>query len=157
MKPSFQTINSLLLPMKGFYVILPQSAVVEIARKPELIDTEGSAGWFKGVFNWRSEVVAVVSFEELCSWQSDQQDAGSRIVILHALEGVLDVDFYALELQAVPRPLSLEPDSLTVSENVVHGNECIASNVLVNGLDAIIPDLQGMERRIQGQMDRRAK
>lgn len=157
MKPSPQRINGLLLPMKGFYVILPQSAVAEIACKPESMDKERSAGWFKGVFRWRSAVVALASIEELCSWQSDQQRSGSRIVILHALEDALEADFYALELQATPRPLSLESNSLTISTQVVEKNEYIASSVHVKGYDAFIPDLNRIERRIQEQMDRRGK
>lgn len=152
-----QTINGLLLPMKGFYVVLPQSAVAEIVSKPELVDLEGSAGWFKGLFNWRSEMLAVVSLEELCSWQSDQQDAGSQIVILHALEDVLEVDFYALELQAIPRPISLESNSLTLSEKAVESDECIASTVLVSGHAAIIPDLNRIEHRVQEQMVKRGR
>lgn len=157
MKASPQRINGLLLPMKGFYVIVPQSAVAEIASKPEIVDKEGSVGWFKGVFSWRSEVVAVVSIEELCFRQYDQRHAASRIVILHALEDILEADFYALELAAIPRPVSLEPNSLTLSLKDIGENEYIASSVLVNGYEAIIPDLKRIERRIQDQMDTRGK
>jgi chemotaxis signal transduction protein len=143
--------------MKGFYVILPQSAVAEIACKPDSIDNEAGEGWFKGVFSWRSELVAVASIEELCSLRSDQQQSGLRIVILHALEDVLEADFYALQLQAIPRPVTLDSNSLTVSTQVVEDNEYISSSVLVNGYNAVIPNLKMIERRIQEQIDKRGK
>lgn len=148
-----QMINGLLLPMKGFYILLPQSAVVEITRKPDLVVVENSSEWFKGVFNWRSEEIAVVSLEELCDHRVDtHENSGSRIVILHALDDRTNIDFYALELYGVPHPISLNANSVAYSTDGVEKKEWIASNVLINGQDVIIPNLQWIEYSIQSQL-----
>lgn len=149
-----QTISSLILPMREFYLILPQANIVEITQQPTIVEAQKTAGWFKGMFDWRSEPVALVSFAGLCGWRSDDlREQRSTIAILHTLGEVLELSFYAFEIQGIPRPVSLGAESLKVAEKVVNASNCAASQVLLGGQRAVIPDLERIERRIQLHMN----
>lgn len=146
-------INSLLLPMREIYLILPQANVVEITQQPTIVETQETAGWFKGQFDWRSEPVALVSFAGLCGWRSaNLRGARSMVAILHTLGEVLDLRFYAFEIWGIPRSISLGANSLKIAEEVANASDCVANHVLFGGQRAIIPDLERIEHRIQEQI-----
>ncbi|MCP4409519.1 MAG: hypothetical protein GY807_17565 [Gammaproteobacteria bacterium] len=148
-----QTISSLLLPMREFYLILPQANIVEIIQQPAIVETKEMTAWFKGEFEWRSETVALVSFTGLCGWRTDnQQETRPKVAILHTLGDVLKLRFYAFEMWGIPRSVSLGANSLTIAKEVAHTSDCVANHVLFGGQRAMVPDLERIEHRIQEQL-----
>ena len=149
-----QVINSLLLPMNGFHIILPQAMVAEITHRPESASAcEYTAGWFKGLFHWRSEQVPLISFEGLCDREDGRAHKSMRIAIIHALEGISNLVFYAFELRAIPHPLTLRRDSLQRVRDKAGDCDYIASNALFGGHKAVIPNLQQIEQKLYEQLE----
>lgn len=149
-----QIINSLLLPMNGFHIILPQSMVAEITHRPELTSAkDDSADWLQGFFLWRSEQVPLISFEGLCEMEDSRTRSSMRIAVIHALEEISSLVFYAFELRAIPHPLTLRHDSLQSARDNAGGCNYIAANALFGGHKAVIPDLKRIERKLSEQLN----
>lgn len=145
------SISCFLFPAGSFTIVLPQAVVVEIVKRPELSEKAINTGWYKGQFNWRSESVALVSIEELCAASVRDQISGSLIAILHALQEDSKLRFYAIELRAIPRSVSIGQNSLTdVSDKVVNCNY-IAGETLFENYRVLIPNLRNIERKVQQQ------
>ncbi len=149
-----QVINGLLLPLNGFHIILPQVMVAEITYRPEAASARDyTADWFKGLFQWRSQQVPLISFESLCDREDGRGRKSMRIAIIHALQGISNLVFYAFELRAIPYPLTLRHDSLQSATGSAKTCDYIASNALFGGHKAVIPDLKQIERKLYEQLE----
>jgi chemotaxis signal transduction protein len=139
-------ISSLLLPMKGFHVLLPQSMVVEITQRPELVSVDASSDeWFQGVFSWRSEQVPLIAFEALCDKPENRAHKAMRVAVIHAIHDLANLVFYAVELQAIPHHLIVRPHSLQVAPERGNDSIYVASGTLFGGHRAVIPDCEQIE------------
>ncbi len=147
-------LGCFLFPCKDFFIVLPQAVVVEIVQRPKLSREGGLSGWYKGQFNWRSQRVALVSIEELCAVQGHDQTTGSLIAVLHALRDDTDMQFYAFQLQAIPRTVSLDANSLNEASDREINCDYISSESLIEDHRVVIPNLKRIEREIQQRIDR---
>jgi chemosensory pili system protein ChpC len=149
-------VNSLLLPLIGSNIILPQPTVAEIVQDPQVTEIEGSDHWIKGTVNWRTKQIPLISFEALCGQEVSERGNLHRIAVLYALEGFDTLKFYSLELQAIPRPVTVKPDTLEQIQQDSNGCRAIASEVLVGGQSAVIPNLVWVEQNITENMNQGA-
>lgn len=158
MSNSAKSVHSLLLPLAGMHLLVPQSVVTEIIQRPEITEITGASPWLKGVFRWRSEQVPLLSFEDMCG-QSDPSAVrdSSRVVVIYALEEITGLVFYALELQGIPHPMQLTREAVIQDHTVNTVNSdtpAVASHVSVDGQNAVIPDLKSLEHMIRIQLER---
>ncbi len=147
-----QTINTLLLPMRGFHVVLPQALVAEITQRPQVRAMSGAPQWMLGTFDWRANRVPLLRFESLCGRGRGEGRPSPRIAILYGLEGMEGLAFYAMELYAIPHPLILREDMLSDDAEAGAGDGVVARHIRIGGQPAVIPDAPGIEHRIHGQV-----
>ncbi|MEA3411889.1 MAG: chemotaxis protein CheW [Pseudomonadota bacterium] len=149
MAESIVQVSSLLLPMRGFNLVLPHANIAEVLQGVEFESSSDDIPWLVGSFEWRGIRIPVVSFETLCGRESGPTGKAAACVVVYGLEGIGDLQFYALELQALPRPMVLDADRVeSVSDDSGDRNAFVAQNVLVAGQPGIIPELAGVERGI---------
>jgi len=149
MAESIVQVSSLLLPMRGFNLVLPHANVAEVLQGVEFESSSDDIQWLVGSFEWRGIRIPVVSFETLCGRESGPTGDAAASVVVYGLEGIGDLQFYALELQALPRPMVLDADRVeTVSDDSGYRNAFVAQNILVAGQPGIIPELASVERGI---------
>jgi chemosensory pili system protein ChpC len=147
-----QTINTLLLPMRGFHVVLPQALVAEITQRPEVRAVREAPQWMLGTFDWGATRVPLLCFESLCGRGRGEGRTSSRIAILYGLEGIGGLAFYAMELHAIPHPLILREDMLGDDAQAGAGDGVVSHAIRIGGQPAVIPDAAGIERRIHDQV-----
>jgi chemosensory pili system protein ChpC len=152
-----RVVNSLLLPLIGSNIILPQPTVAEIVQAPRVSEIKGCDHWIKGTVNWRTKQIPLISFEALCGQEVSERGTVHRIAVLYALEGFDTLKFYSLELQAIPRPVMVKPDTLDQIQQDASGCRAIASKVLIGGQSAIIPNLVWVEQNITENMNQGAQ
>ena len=145
-------ISTLLLPMNGFFSILPQAAIAEVSQRPEVDLVKNSADWLNGVFDWRSERVPLLSFEKLCGRPAAAQEANSRIVVVYALEGFRGLVYYALDLFAIPHPAALQAEMIADANEDLISGQFIARNVQIGGHVGVIPNLEQIEYSIREEL-----
>lgn len=157
MEAAAKLINILLLPMSGMQVLLPQSSVAEVADRPEVTPVNGAAPWLQGVFRWRSEQVPLISFESMSGSRTNAASpAGDRqrIAVLHGLEDIPGLVFYAMEIQAIPHPVSLERRMIEADQSEPSSSAVIASNAMIGTQKVYIPDLRRIESLIQDELQK---
>ncbi|MBD3620445.1 MAG: chemotaxis protein CheW [Chromatiales bacterium] len=154
MADPLQTINSLVVPLNGQNLLLPQSAMAEVLSRQPLRPFEGPVKWLRGFAEWRGQQIPVVSLETICGRSGGEVTANSRFVVLYAVEGIPGLQFYALEVSGIPHPVKLQAGDLV--EGGVKDQDCevVARNVLADGESCVIPDLQRLEYLIRAQMER---
>ncbi len=141
-----EQIASLLIPMVGRPLLVPNVTVAEIVnwRNPEVVT--GMPRWVLGVVDWRGVNLPVLSIEAMNDPGLEDIDCGERLVVINA-QGESKLPFYGLAVQGIPRLVRVFPDEIgeqeTMSDDAVYD-----MLVMVSGERAIIPDLIEVEKRL---------
>ena len=141
-----EQIASLLIPMVGRPLLVPNVTVAEIVnwRNPEVVT--GMPSWVLGCVDWRGVNLPVLSIEAMNDPNLEDVDCGERLVVING-QGESKRPFYGLAVQGIPRLVRVFPDEIgeqeTMSDDAVYD-----MLVMVSGERAIIPDLIEEEKRL---------
>jgi len=140
------SLSGLLLPLADRTLLLPNVAVAEVIRyqdNPRQPDNGQKADWLLGLIDWRGLALPLISFEALSG--AAAPESGPRLAVINASHEKARLKFFAVLLQAFPRPLRLSAQ-LARSEEPLQALE-LAAVQLENG-NAKIPDLDALEEKL---------
>ena len=142
------TVHSLILPLEGANLLLPNASVAEIIGYSEPEPVNDAPDWYMGTLDWRGLKVPLIAFEALSGKARPSTSGKVRISIFNALGGNPEMPFFAMVTQGIPRLSLVSQGMVTLSEG---GDPppCVLSNVQVRGESALIPDLDAIEDMIR--------
>lgn len=145
-----EEVRCLHIPIQNGYLLLPNTAVAEVAPLDEIRDlplTGERPDWLLGGVLWRTLLVPLVSYEALMGLPAARQDAGARMAVFNSISGKPGLPFFAVLSQGIPRLVRVN------EANVMAGEETSAALVKgvvkVNDETGLIPDLDALERRLR--------
>ena len=138
-------VASLLIPMVGRPMLLPNVAVAEIVPWVEPEKQDNAPEWFLGNVSWRGVDVPLVSLELMNDTDVDEAYSGDRIAVLNGVGGTKK-EFYAVSVQGLPRLIRVFGEEVSGDEQL--SEPAYDMNVLVSGERAMIPDLDYVEKQI---------
>ena len=148
-----EKIQSLIIPLRHTNMILPQSSVAEIIPVVNPDEKRGVEPWFVGLFTWRAQQVPLISVEILCNpKKSDQYNKARRIAVVYGLEEFPGIEYFAIEIQAIPHPVLLGHDDL-VSIESAEESEVVKHYVQAVGIKAFLPDMSFIENSLKKQLE----
>jgi chemosensory pili system protein ChpC len=112
-------IRSVLIPLTGKRVLLPNATVAEVITYSTPEPVEGTPDWVMGRVVWRGWWVPVFSLPMLGGWTARETEAGAKIAVLKALGGNPDMPFMAMVTQGFPRLVTVTADSLRIVDGDV--------------------------------------
>ncbi len=144
--PNTAQLQALIIPLKNWNLILPQSLVAEVLPMPEVRLTQAAERWLRGSIEWRGEELPLVSMDAYCKpGEDDAQQRTRRVVVLQGLGN--GIEHYGLEIYSIPHPLRLVESEIQLDDT-----EClcelITTHVHVSGVRGIIPELDILEKEI---------
>lgn len=146
-QPAVNQIATLLIPVSGKHLVLPNVNVAEIIPYREPVPEEDVPSWYLGRFTWRATDVPLISFEAI----NDEPFAGSghhrRIAILNNVIGDPTLPFCGIVTEGLPRLLRLLAEEIIEDPEFQAGPAELA-RVLVNGERASIPDVIYMQQQL---------
>lgn len=107
-------IRSVLIPITGERVLLPNATVAEVITYSTPDAVEGTPDWVLGRVIWRGWRVPVFSLPMLAGWAARENEAGAKIAVLKALGGNPDMPFMAMVTQGFPRLVTVTADSMDI-------------------------------------------
>ncbi|RLU01936.1 chemotaxis protein CheW [Ketobacter sp.] len=140
-----EQIASLLIPMIGRPLLIPNVAVAEIVSWDQPDKREDSPDWMLGTVEWRGVALPVVSLELMNNPEIEDAAQGARLAVINGV-GECKLPFYAISVQGLPRLVRVFPEELSSEEQ----SEDLAYDtlVMVSGERAVIPDLANVERQL---------
>ena len=145
MKAVEERIHSLEIPLADASLLVPSAAVAEVANPSELFPVPGTPPWFLGVVGWRSQAVAVVSFEALMGGAPSFVASGSKVVVFYPLAGRREGEFYALLSSAEPRPQTITSQAIEPEDPArLPDSALIAAGINLKGRTLFIPDFDAL-------------
>lgn len=140
-----EQIASLLIPMIGRPLLIPNVAVAEIVSWNQPQQQEDGPDWFLGTVDWRGVDLPVVSLELMNDSEIEDAALGQRLAVINGV-GESKFPFYAISVQGLPRLVRVFPAELSGEE--ASPDPAYDTLVMVNGERAAIPDLANVEREL---------
>jgi chemosensory pili system protein ChpC len=142
-------IRGVLLPLREAQLLLPNASVSEVVSFTELTSVPDMPNWFLGILSWRQREVPVISFEELVEVPSDESRPSSKIAICNTLGGNPRRPFIGLLLSSMPKLVRVTQKVITPLDNEHDLGAAVKRQVVINGEEAWIPDMNSVEWVVQ--------
>ncbi|MBE8718962.1 chemotaxis protein CheW [Cellvibrio polysaccharolyticus] len=139
-----QEVASLLIPLAGLSLLLPNVTVAEIVPLPDMVPVEQVPDWYLGDCLWREQRIPVVSFERLNQAALPQVQRTARLAVLNATGVHEELPFIAVLTSGLPRLARVTEEELSVRDGVAAKTFDLL-NVSWAGESAVIPDITAME------------
>lgn len=140
-------LGTLLLPVNGKQLILPNVSVAEIIPYEAMASVdEDMPSWFSGRLIWRTRSIPVVSFEAINDEPFVSQSRQRRIAVLN---GIVDekLPFCGIVTEGVPRLMRIGEDEIAREDEANLGPAELC-HVMVNGERATIPNVDFIQQQI---------
>lgn len=142
------SVRSQIIPIGGGHLVLPNTAVAEVINYSEPAPIAEGPEWLLGLLSWRERDVPLLSFEVMCGQPKPPVPVRAKIVVLNALGGNPDLNFFAVLVQGIPQLANIDESRIAAMDYTPEADSAILSRVVVDGETAVIPDLDGIEQRL---------
>ena len=143
-QPTVTQIATLLIPVSGKHLVLPNVNVAEIIPYVAPSTEDDVPTWFLGCFIWRNTRVPLISFEAINDEPFAARVSSRRIAILNNVTGDPMLPFCGIVTEGLPRLMRLLPEEISEDPDNTPGPAELA-RVLVNGERASIPNVAFIE------------
>jgi chemosensory pili system protein ChpC len=140
-------LATLLIPMNGKQLVLPNVTVAEIIPYVEPVADADKPDWFLGTISWRNIEVPIVAFEAMNNEAFKHDSKDRRIAVLNGLVNGDQLPFCGMVTQGVPRLMRILPSEVSAEEDATLGPVEL-SRVLVSGEPASIPNVDKIQAEI---------
>ncbi len=139
-------VRGVLLPLQEGQLLLPNAAVCEVVsyRVPDTTEN-GMPDWLLGLFSWRNHRIPLISFESLLQRDAGEVGHRARVAICNTLNGDEAQPYIGILLRSAPHLVRVTEEAIAPFAGDEELSEVVASRVIVNGVDALIPDLDALE------------
>lgn len=142
-----QEIASLLIPMQGYQLLLPNVSVAEIVPVAQVTPVNNAPVWYLGSCIWREQRVPLVSYEAMNDEPKPHLHNRARFAVLNSTGISDDLPFLAIVTQGIPRLARVNEEEI-----VAHETDALKPFEMLQvswaGEDAAIPNIAAMEQAI---------
>jgi chemosensory pili system protein ChpC len=142
-------IRGVLIQVAGARLLLPNATIAEVLSFADPEPIAGAPDWLLGRIRWRGWQLPLVAFSRLAGIADEKGGLGSKVIVLKALGGDPKAPFFAVLTQGFPRLVTVSEAALVTeqSERSLLPNG-VHARVMLNQDDALVPDLELVERMI---------
>lgn len=146
---SSERVDSWVLSMVRYPIVLPQVSIVEVIPWVQPIITAKNLTWYLGAFPWRNLSVPLLSFDVMNGGNHSGVSAVSQIAIIKTIgfdnpEAALKFPYMAWIVQGKPRKVTIIEDEMANNSEVELGEfEGFAINLDKDVV--VIPNLRAVE------------
>jgi chemosensory pili system protein ChpC len=112
-----QEVASLLMPLQGQSILLPNVTVAEMISACAVEQVDGAPNWYLGNFQWRELTVPLLSLELLNNEAMPSLHSRARFAVLNTTGINSDLPFIAILTQGLPRLARVSEDEISEREN----------------------------------------
>lgn len=140
-----QEVASLLIPLQGQTILLPNVTVAEIIPVTQVQPIAGAPHWYLGNCQWRELTVPLFSLEALNGEAAPMVHSRARFAVLNTTGIHSDLPFMAILTQGLPRLARVSEDEISARDDA-ENRPCDLMHVSWAGEYTVIPDVAAMEQ-----------
>lgn len=148
MSDALESLNSLIVPLTGQGLLLPNVAVAELVSFRITRDAPDAPDWFLGWTRWREQQVPLVDPYRLLGQTPDDSGRQPRTLIMNAIGGREGVHFIGMRVWSIPRSRKVLRGEISQAGAAAPYVSC--SVQLADEPDGLmIPDLEAIEAALE--------
>lgn len=152
MSDNLPDLRGVVIQVAGGRLMLPNACIAEILSVADPEPIENAPEWLLGRIRWRGWQVPLIAFSTLAGiGEHDASLRGQRVLVLKTLGGDARLPYFALLTQGFPRLVTVSPAMLVEQPDAELG-EGVAASVRYQDEEALVPDMDGIERRLQAAL-----
>ncbi|MBE2211209.1 MAG: chemotaxis protein CheW [Xanthomonadaceae bacterium] len=152
MSDNLPDLRGVVIQVAGGRLMLPNAVIAEILSVADPEPIEDAPDWLLGRIRWRGWQVPLVSFSTLAGIGAhDESLRGQRVLVLKTLGGDARLPYFAMLTQGFPRLVTVSP-AMLVEEPDAQLGEGVAAAVRYQDEEALVPDMDGIEQRLQAAL-----
>ena len=151
--PLPREIRCVLVPVGNLRLLLPNATIAEVITHTDPEPVPEAPSWLLGRIAWRGWRVPLVSFSRLAGAEDGDAELSVRVAVLKALGGDSRLPFVAIITQGFPRLTTLNSELIIPTHDGKALPEGVRAHVLVRDDEAVIPDLEWIERTVLQLLD----
>lgn len=140
-----EEVASLLIPLQGRMLLVPNVTVAEIVPVSQVIPIQGAPGWYLGNCSWREQTIPLLSFEVMNGEEKPGVVSRSRFAVFNTTGLHESLPFIAILTQGLPRLARVTEEEITEREDA-DNKPFELMHVSWAGEEAVIPHVEAMER-----------
>lgn len=140
-----QEVASLLIPLHGQSILLPNVTVAEIVPVSQIQLVQNAPHWYVGNCEWRELIVPVFSLEALNGELKPVPNPRARFAVLNTTGQHTDFPFMAIVTQGLPRLARVNEDEISKLEDA-ENRDYDLMHVSWAGEHTVIPDVVAIEK-----------
>ena len=148
-----QEVYSLIIPMRGKTLLVPNKALAEIV---PFIDSEpppkDCQPWHLGYLNWRGGRLPVISYERIYDEKFPPLERRLKMVaIINTQLGLKETPFFGIGVEGIPRLGLVTQEAIEHSDadNIENLHTTIVADVVFKNREMLIPDIKELEKLIE--------
>lgn len=139
-------LHAVLLALDGETLLLPNSAVAEVASRERVQPIAHAPAWLLGTLDWSNRRVPVVRFELLNGMTLGEPTRRERVVVLQSVGVHVQNGLFAVVAQGYPHLITLNRPALQPAPmRETDRKDLVLSRVRIASQDAVIPDFEVVE------------
>jgi len=143
------SVRSLVVPLNGLAMLIPNTAVAEVADYKVPQPVLDSPGWLLGMMLWRGRSIPLLAFEQYLGRSTGVGGVHARAIVCNTLNGNRLLPFVAILAQGIPRLQEIKGEMLELADrDGSSATPAAAALVRLGGQEAVIPDLDVVERML---------
>jgi chemosensory pili system protein ChpC len=142
-----QDLASLLIPMEGQSLLVPNVSVAEIVPLGRVEQVTGSPNWLLGNYQWRELSVPLLSFEAINGASCPEAGPRARVAVFNSTGVSDELPFVAILAQGLPRLVRVSAEELQERE-AAEKKPFDRMPVSWAGEQAVIPDVSALEQAV---------
>lgn len=139
-------LHAVLLALDGETLLLPNSAVAEVASRERVQPIANAPSWLLGYLDWSNRRVPVVRFELLNGASPGEPTRRERVVVIQSMGVHMQNGLFAVVSQGYPHLITLNRSALqAVPLRETDRKDLVLSRVRIASQEAVIPDFEAVE------------
>lgn len=147
-RQEYDAVHCLLLPLNADIVLLPNAAVAEVIPFSQPVEVDDAPDWLMGYINWRERRIPLVMFETASEGNVGNIHNGCRIAVLNTLNGNNELPYIAIVMQGLPSLQIVRANTIQYADRPTKQRQSVKAYVNLNGVAALVPDIDDMESRL---------
>ena len=137
---SEQEVRSVLVPVSGGDILLPNAAVAEVIGLSEVVPVPDAPEWLVGTTLWHGWEMPLVAYGLLSRMAEDEPTKSSRIAVIKALSGPARMPFRGFLCRGFPRLVTVSPANLVAIPDR-DASIGVLGYAILQDREVVLPDL----------------
>jgi chemosensory pili system protein ChpC len=137
-------IHCMLVPLQDYFMLLPNSSIVEVIPMPQFSTDTTSPDYWLGHCHWQNNELNIIDVEGLITHHPTRLEQANKLCILKGVNAETKLNVYGVPCYGSPQLITINESAIKLAEDISN-TDYIYSQIKIGNKVAFIPHLDNIE------------